>query len=136
MATVFEVCNIKYFEGKLLYPQFSLIHSFKTCGYFCCQMKGWFNTRLYDPTISMTDYYDFTEKQFKDIMVHEMIHYYLAYYGIDRRCKHGKKFMEMAKRLNRKYGLNITPYLDLSKYKRSNKSPKFTYWLLQKIGYI
>ena len=76
------------------------------------------------------------EKQFKDIMCHEMIHYYLAYCGEDRGCHHGKKFKEMANRLNRKYGLKITPYLDLSKYKRRKGTPSFTYWLLQKIGYI
>ena len=136
MLLTFDTCNMEYFEGKLLFPQFGLLHSYRTCGYFQYTKGGWFDKTLYDPTISITDYYDFTEKQFKDIMCHEMIHYYLAYFGIDKRCKHGKKFKEMAERLNRIYGLNITPYLDLSDYKKRNDAPKFTYWLLQKIGYI
>ena len=136
MLLTFDTCNMEYFEGKLLFPQFELLHSYRTCGYFQYTKGGWFDKTLYDTTISITDYYDFTEKQFKDIMVHEMIHYYLAYLGIDRKCRHGKKFKEMAERLNRTYGLNITPYLDLSNYKKRKGAPKFTYWLLQKIGYI
>lgn len=136
MLLTFDTCNMEYFEGKLLFPQFSLLHSYRTCGYFQYTKGGWLDKTLYDPIISITDYYEFTEKQFKDIMVHEMIHYYLAYFGIDRKCKHGKKFKEMAERLNRTYGLNVTPYLELSNYKKRNGAPKFTYWLLQKIGYI
>lgn len=136
MLLTFDTCNMEYFEGKLLFPQFELLHSYRTCGYFQYTKGGWFDKTLYDPKISITDYYDFTEEQFTDIMCHEMIHYYLAYFGFDRGCHHGKKFKEMAERLNQTYGLHITPYLDLSKYKKREGSPKFTYWLLQKLGYI
>ena len=80
----------------------------------------------------MTDYYDFTQKQFEDILVHEMIHYYLAYFGEDTNCTHGKKFKKMAEDLNRKYGLHVTPYLDLSQYKRKPGTPSLSYWFVQK----
>lgn len=136
MLLTFDTCNMKYFEGMLLFPQFELLHSFRTCGYFKYMKGGWFDKAIYDPVIKMTDYYDFTEKQFVDIMVHEMIHYYLAYTGLDRRCRHGREFRKMADYLSCTYGLNITPYLTLLNYKRANGSPRFTYWLLQKIGYI
>lgn len=128
MAEAFERYNRAYFEGKLPIPMFDLLHSFRTCGYFQYTKGGWFDKTLYDPTISMTDYYDFTEMQFKDIMVHEMIHYYLAYFSIDRRCRHGKKFMEMAERLNKTYGLHIEKILDISKYKRRKGTPALSYW--------
>lgn len=136
MLDTFNLCNMEYFEGKLLFPQFALLHSYRTCGYFQYTRGGWFDKTLYDPIISMTDYYDFTEKQFRDIMCHEMIHYYLAYVGLDRGCHHGKKFKKMAESLNRTYGMNITPYVVLSEYKKRDGTPKFSYWLLQKIGYI
>lgn len=131
MLLTFDTCNMEYFEGKLLFPQFDLLHSFKTCGFFHCNTGGWLDNSIYDPVISMTDYYDFTEKQFKDILCHEMIHYYLAYIGEDRDCNHGKKFKIMADRLNRTYGLNITPYLDLSKYKRREGTPDISYWFVK-----
>ena len=128
LAEAFDRYNMTYFEGKLPIPMFNLLHSFRTCGYFQYTKGGWFDKTLYDPTISITDYYDFTEKQFKDIMCHEMIHYYLAYFGIDRRCRHGKKFKEMAERLNKIYGLHIEKVLDISKYKRRKGTPALSYW--------
>ena len=133
MLLTFDTCNMEYFEGKLLFPQFGLLHSYRTCGYFQYTKGGWFDKTLYDPTISITDYFDFTEQQFVDIMVHEMIHYYLAYFGFDRGCHHGKKFKEMAAQLNSKYHLNVTTKLDISQYKRV-KGPYLSYWLANTIG--
>jgi len=133
MLLAFDECNEKYFEGQLPIPMFDLLHSFRTCGYFHCDYEqGWFSRTLYNFRISMTDYYDFTPKQFEDILVHEMIHYYLAYFGIDKSCSHGREFKKMAKRLNQTYGLNITKYLDISQYKRREGTPSLSYWFVKK----
>lgn len=118
MLDTFNLCNMEYFGGELLFPEFELLHSKKTCGYFKYTKGGWFDHTLYDPVIMMTDYYDFTESQFRDIMCHEMIHYYLAYTSVDRNCHHGKEFKKMADQLNLNYGLHITKRLDVSKYKK------------------
>lgn len=67
----------------------------------------------------MTDYYDFTPRQFRDIMVHEMIHFYLALNGKDRNCHNGKQFKSMARQLNKTYRLHITLTLDISKYRKN-----------------
>jgi hypothetical protein len=131
MLLTFDECNMKYFEGKLLFPQFGLLHSYRTCGYFKYSGGGWHDKMLYDPIILMTDYYDFTEKQFIDIMVHEMIHYYLAYTGADKHLRHGKEFKKMANNLNLNYNLNITPLVDTSIYKRREGTPLLRYWLSQ-----
>lgn len=131
MRTAFIKCNKAFFEGELLLPQFDLLHSYRTCGYFQYTPGGWFDKTLYDPAIFITDYYDFTESQFVDIMVHEMIHYYLAAIGEDRRCSHGKKFKEIAERLNREYGLHIASGLDISQYKRRKGTPSLSYWFVK-----
>lgn len=131
MFDTFCRCNDIYFEGKLPIPLFYLLHSFCTCGYFQYTPGGWFDKTLNDPTIFITDYYDFTESQFVDIMVHEMIHYYLAAIGEDRRCSHGKKFKEIAERLNREYGLHIASGLDISQYKRREGTPSLSYWFVK-----
>lgn len=134
MLLTFDECNMKYFEGKLLFPQFGLLHSYRTCGYFQCDYRQvLFSREFYNYRISITDYYDFTEQQFVDIMVHEMIHYYLLYFGLDRRCRHGKKFKEMAKRLNSQYGLHIVTEVDLSQYKRRKGTPSLSYWFVKKL---
>jgi len=79
----------------------------------------------------MTDYFDFTPKQFEDILIHEMIHYNLTYFGLDKSCSHGRKFKQMAKLLNETYGLNITKTLDISQYKRREGTPTISYCLAQ-----
>ena len=76
--------------------------------------------------ILMSDYFDFDEETFRNIMVHEMIHYYL-YLNNPRDCSvfrrflrflgfkssdHGPEFMAMAQKLNEQYRLNITKTYD------------------------
>lgn len=66
-------------------------------------------------------------------MVHEMIHYYLAWNCIKTKKAHGDEFMMIANELNEKYGLNITKTLDASSFKRTEQAPKangFWQWLL------
>lgn len=129
MPDVFHRCNMDYFEGKLIFPRFRILHSFRTCGCFEYTKGGWLDKTINDPVIRITDYYDFTPEQFVDIMVHEMIHYYLAWYGIDRRCSHGKAFCKMASELNLNYRLNITSTTDVSKFKRREGTSNLWYWL-------
>ena len=134
MQLAFDECNEKYFEGQLPIPMFELPHSFRTCGFFHCDYEqGCFSRKLYNFSISMTDYFDFTPKQFEDILIHEMIHYNLTYFGLDKSCSHGRKFKQMAKLLNETYGLNITKTLDISQYKRREGTPTISYWLAQLI---
>ena len=136
MVDCFNLCNMEYFDGKLLFPQFKIMHSYRKLGLFQFEWGSMFDKTLYDPTISMSVYYDFTEEQFKNVMCHEMIHYYLAYFGIDRRCKHGKEFTKMAEKLNKKYGLHIARLVNTSTLKRSKNAPWFSYWLLHNFGRI
>lgn len=129
MVSAFWECNMKYFNNELPLPNFDLLHSFITCGYFRYTKGGWFDNHLYEPTILITDYYDFTPGQFEELMCHEMIHYYLAYTGKDRNCRHGKEFKIMASIFELNYGINITTNIDLSKYKRRSGTPTILYWL-------
>ena len=43
----------------------------------------------------------------RDVMVHEMIHYYIAWNRIKDNGSHGRQFWHIAKDFNEKYGLNI-----------------------------
>jgi predicted SprT family Zn-dependent metalloprotease len=82
---------------------------------------------MYNCVLEISKRYNYTESQLRDIMVHEMIHYYLAYTGKDIKMKHGKEFEKMANHLNKKYGLNITATIDTNLY---DKKPSFT------LGYL
>lgn len=119
---VFSECNKKYFNHELKTPRFGVLHSFNTCAKFGYR-KGTKNPKL--ATISISDYYDYNEDEFESLMVHEMIHYYLAFTGKDTKVTHGTKFMEMAERLNNEYGLKVDKKVDASKFKRTENAPKY-----------
>ena len=79
-------------------------------------------------TILMSDYFDFPEDIFKNIMAHEMIHFYLLLNGKDNKASHGSDFKAMAQALNQKYGLNITTTYDASEIPNSPNAHKRTWW--------
>lgn len=128
ISLFFYQCNYMYFNNELPVPNFGILHSYITCGYFSFRKIGFFNKNVYNPTILITDYYDFTMDQMKELMCHEMIHYYLAYTGKDRNCRHGKEFKKMAEMFKLNYKINITIHVDLSQYKRRDGTPLLKYW--------
>lgn len=128
MGDCFKKCNKEFFESKLPLPAFEVNHSYKNCAYFHFNFE-WYGNKFFNPIIRFTDLYDFSEDMFIDIMCHEMIHYYLAYFNLDRKCKHGKEFHEMANRLNDKYHLNIVDNYAITNLKRNYDTPPLQFWL-------
>lgn len=110
---LFQEYNESYFNGELPFPQFKIRHSYRTLGYFSCEYD---DEGMFNQSIEISDNYDYTNNQLRDIIVHEMIHYYLAYKGIDPHCHHGKDFEDMADKFNKTYGMNITSRIDLTPY--------------------
>ena len=128
LACLFRDYNIKYFGGVLPLPMFEITESYKFFGYFHSNI--WNNTTV-DPLIQISGLWDYSEAQIRDIMVHEMIHYYLAYKGIDTTASHGLYFHQYAARFNRDYGMHITVTIDYNEYKRNKNISTFKFWLLK-----
>lgn len=123
----FQYNNHKYFNDELPFPRIVIRHSYRTLGYFHCEIDSYGN--IIDPTIEMSDNYEYTKSQFRDILIHEMIHYYLVFNGKDRKCTHGKEFHEMADDFNLRYGMNITSTIDLTPYKIAKGKSNFMFKL-------
>lgn len=124
----FYDCNKKYFNGVLPMPKLDTMSSHRTFGQFECSLDAY--GRILNPIIKISNVYDYTVEQFESLIVHEMIHYYLAYTGEDMRCRHGKAFKKMAKDFNLKYGLNITSTIDdFENYKLKEGQSKFWHTL-------
>lgn len=100
----FREYNKKYFNGILPMPFFEIIHTHKIFGRFECYTNRHSCT---EPVIKMSDGFEYTDEQLRDVLVHEMIHFYLAYTGKDRKVTHGKKFKQMMNEMNETYNLNI-----------------------------
>lgn len=52
--------------------------------------------------------FDLPEEELEDVVLHEMIHYYIAWRGIRDTSVHGETFRSIMKQLNGKFGRNIT----------------------------
>ena len=116
--------NELFFECELPFPNFEVIHTSKDLGRISCEFDNYYNiTRV---TISITDYYDFTESQFDNILLHEMIHYYLAWTKKDVNLSHGKEFKEMMRRFNKEYKTNIQVATNVLGFRRNER--KWFFW--------
>ena len=138
---MFWECNQMYFNHQLQTPKFGLIHTYRNLGKFeyrWGEKKKPVKKR--HMVILMSDYFDFDEDTFRNIMVHEMIHYYL-YLNSTSDCStfssflrvmgiknsdHGPEFMAIAELLNQKYGLNISITYDASNIPSAPNAPKHT----------
>ena len=105
----FDTFNRLYFDNALPRPRLSLSQSRTRLGSMSCKLKlTWKGYRPYQYAIHVSTYYHQAERQYQNVLLHEMIHYYIAYKGIVDTSPHGKVFRQMMKNLNEKYGWEIS----------------------------
>lgn len=93
-----------YFGGKLPVPELGLTRAKTRLGQLTYKRA---RTKLYDFKLSMSTYYDMTDRQAKSVLLHEMIHYIIGFTGLKDTAPHGIVFRGMMDNLNRKYGWDI-----------------------------
>lgn len=104
----FVLFDREYFGGNLPMPVMGLTHARTRLGQLAFKKASrWGRTKLYDFKLSLSTYYDMTEVQAKNVLLHEMIHYVIAYTGLKDTSSHGIVFRGMADNLNRKHGWDI-----------------------------
>lgn len=97
-----------YFGGKLPVPELGLTRAKTRLGQLAYKRTTrWGRTKLYDFKLSMSTYYDMTDRQAKSVLLHEMIHYIIGFTGLKDTAPHGIVFRGMMDNLNRKYGWDI-----------------------------
>ena len=97
-----------YFGGKLPVPELGLTRAKTRLGQLAYKRATrWGRTKLYDFKLSMSTYYDMTDRQAKSVLLHEMIHYIIGFTGLKDTAPHGIVFRGMMDNLNRTYGWDI-----------------------------
>lgn len=105
----FQTFNTRYFENGLPEPRFFIGRSKSQLGSLACQ-RGlvWWGRRFFGKgksadafTLSISNYYDQTEYQFRNVLLHEMIHLSIAVSGVKDTSPHGVVFRGIMARLNR-----------------------------------
>jgi len=109
MKANFCVFNQKYFEGRLPDPHFGLSRARTQLGTMSFKRIRHLRKIVFsDFTIRLTTYYNMTERQAQNVLLHEMIHYAIGYHGLQDTSSHGMIFRAKMNELNRKYGWNIS----------------------------
>ena len=122
MEEWFKRFDQEYFGGKLPLPELGLTRAKTRLGQLAFKRSTrWGRTKIYDFKLSMSTYYDMTEKQAKSVLLHEMIHYIIGYTGLKDTAPHGVVFRGMMDNLNRKHGWDIRVMTSTKGWKVSEK---------------
>lgn len=101
--------NREYFSAALPMPRLALSRSRTRLGSMSCKRERRLTgERLTDFAIHVSTYYDMTAEEYQTVLLHEMIHYHIAYHSIRDTAPHGAVFRRMMHELNSKHGWNIT----------------------------
>ena len=64
--------------------------------------------RREDFVLRISTYFDSPEAEIEDTLIHEMIHYWIAWKGIKDTSSHGKEFRRIMKEINALHGRHLT----------------------------
>lgn len=99
----FRVLNEQYFGGELPLPQLMVSNARTQLGQFSCTRyrKGLFSRGVTtNYKIKVSEYYEQTAEEIDDTLLHEMIHYLIAFRGWRDSSAHGPLFRQEMARLN------------------------------------
>ena len=123
IAQQFELFNALYFDKVLPTPLFLVSKTKTKLGWFVHKKRFTFRGfRSYDYKIGMSTHYHFTERQAQNILLHEMIHFYIAFKNIKDKSAHGPVFRRLMNQFNQEFGWELTVSVNTKDYK-TNETP-------------
>ncbi len=120
----FRALNEKYFDGELPEPQFVVSKARTQLGLFSCRKvrKGFFGaTKTTDLKIRISEYFELTDEEIDDTLLHEMIHLKIAFFDLQDNSAHGHLFRKEMDRLNR-MGRHLTISVQTKKFNSTTAS--------------
>ncbi len=125
--------NTEYFNGELPEPRLLVSSARTQLGQFSCRrvrkglFRGYTTTGF---TIKVSEYYEMSEHDYQQTLLHEMIHYYISYTGARDTSAHGKLFCQLAEKINQVGGWQITISSRTDQYAVRNKKTDAQYLLV------
>ncbi len=106
----FDRFNILCFNGELPQIPIEMGRARKCLGkfHFCVRRKFLGKKEYYGFKIIITKAVDIPETELEDIVIHEMIHYYIAHKNINDSSPHGTVFKAIMNSINQKFGRHIS----------------------------
>ncbi len=106
----FDEYNQQMFGGKLPPLPIKLSNA-KTFLGKCCftTRRGWTGKVEYrDFFLRINTRFKLSEEELEDVIIHEMIHYYILYFKIQDTAPHGKIFQQIMNGINQKFGRHLS----------------------------
>ena len=120
----FDRFNKDYFGGKLTPPKFSVNNARTRLGSMAFKWKrSLLKRESYDYVIRLSNYYDIPEVEFQNVLLHEMIHYYISVNRFKDDSIHGTMFRSIAQRIN-KQGWQVVVRTDTRKWPVAERNRK------------
>lgn len=106
----FEHFNCLCFEGKLPTPPIRLGRSRRVLGCVSYKQRRGADGKkeTFDYVLRISACFNLKKCDMDDVILHEMIHYYILVNGIQDTSKHGQVFRKMMNDINRQHGTHIT----------------------------
>lgn len=121
----FDRFNTEYFHGELPRPAIELSRSRTRVGTMSCKRSRMLGrVRLSDFKIRVSTFYQLSERECMEVLLHEMIHYYIAYKGMRDTSSHGRAFCQMMHYINQKGGWHITVSAHMAGHELSDSTKK------------
>lgn len=107
---IFSKYNSLCFDGKLPLPGIKLGNAKNYLGQlrYKTRKDSLGHIHRYDYTLCVNTRYEMDERSLEDTIIHEMIHYYIAYNNIQDTSSHGVAFRKIMDDINSRFGRNIT----------------------------
>ena len=106
----FREFNIRIFGGRLPEVRISLCEVTSFVGQYKSKIRLLPDGRRepYEHQLRFSTSFDLSECDMEDTVIHEMIHYFIAYNGLQDRSVHGPLFKALMYSINENHGRNIT----------------------------
>ncbi len=109
VTETFRKFNLLIFSTGLPLPKICLTHARTFRGKLVYRRRiSPLGSTTSDFELRISADYDAPEEDWEDVVIHEMIHLYIAFNGIKDSSSHGPVFRKMMNDINLKHGRNIT----------------------------
>lgn len=106
----FDEYNRQIFSGKLATPPFEISHARRALGQvkFTRRRQRDGSWRYSGLRFMISDVRDMPQQELDDVIIHEMIHYYILSNQLQDTSPHGRLFTGLMNDINRRYGRHIS----------------------------
>lgn len=107
---LFQKFNLEIFGGRLPEPAITVCSVSSFVGQYKSKIRQLPDGRKqhYDHLLRFSTAFDLPEREWEDTVIHEMIHYFIAWNELYDRTAHGPLFKAMMSTINEAHGRNIT----------------------------